>query len=130
MSIHTEMRCIRGPGFCMDMGPEPFLLRDGSQEWLVEWHPFGGPAHLSKRTQDPLRNQPGPRSRFWKVAQWWYDQGAKVVDGVGVWKEPPPKLVKCRKIARGHYEIVPDCYAGDDVVLIDVNRFDVVAWTR
>lgn len=83
----------------------PVLLRDGDQEWLIEWHYYFGPCRLNKRTGDPLAKQPAEKSRFWLVAQWWKDQGAKVVDGVGVWQEP---MIIEERCCRVDGKLIPD----------------------
>lgn len=98
--IYTGNNHIRGPRFHMSMPNPPVLLRDGNKEWLVEWHHIFGPSRLNKRTGDPLPKQPGEKDRFWLVAQWWKDQGAKVVDGVGQWKQPPIVEERYRLVGR------------------------------
>lgn len=110
---YTGNNDISGPGFHMSMANPPLILRDGGKEWLVEWHPICGPIRLSKRTGDPLAKQPGEKNRFWLVAQWWKDQGAKVVDGVGVWEQPPIVEERYRRVGR---KLILDP-AGDDLVL-------------
>lgn len=86
-----------GPNIHIAIGNPSFLLRHGGKEWLTEWHYYFGPSVLHKRTHDPLKNQPGERSPFWRVAQWWHDQGCRVVDGVGQWAEPPTVEVRFRR---------------------------------
>lgn len=84
---YTGNNHLLGHGVHIAVGNPPVLLRDGDDEWLMEWHYMFGPTRLNKRTLDPCQMQPGEKSRFWLVAAWWKDQGAKVVDGVGVWEE-------------------------------------------
>lgn len=95
-----------GPGIHIQYGGDPFWLIDGNQKWFTEWHIFFGPTRLNAKTHNPCENQPGERSRFWLVVQWWHDQGGVVVDGVGVWKEPPIVEARYTKIAKGKW--VPD----------------------
>ena len=61
---------VVAPGLHMSVGNPSFLLRFAGKEWLTEWHYYFGPSVLHKRTEAPLMNQPGPRSPFWRVAQW------------------------------------------------------------
>ena len=91
---------VMGPGIHIALGNPSFVLRHGGKEWLTEWHRYFGPSVLHKRTQDPLKNQPGERSAFWIIAQWWHDQGCKVVDGVGQWSEPEKVMAECAKTGR------------------------------
>ena len=84
---YTGNNHIIGSGFHMSVGNPSFRLRLGDKEWLCEWHYYFGPSVLGKRTSNPLTRQPGVRSPFWIIVQWWKDQGAKVVDGVGVWED-------------------------------------------
>lgn len=116
---YTEMRVVRGPGFIMDIAPDGVLLRDGKSEWLTEWHPWHGPAVLSKRTGDPLVIQPGEHSRFWLVAVWWKDQGAKVVDGVGVWTEPERVKQKWHRLNSRNLVPAPPEATGPDIKTIE-----------
>ena len=85
---YTDCNHVIGKNVHIAIGNTPFLLRDRGKEWLVEWHYYFGPSRLNKKTEEPLRNQPGENHRFWKVAAWWKEQGGVVVDGVGVWVEP------------------------------------------
>lgn len=91
MSEYTEMQVLRGPNMIVDIGPPSFTLVCGTQKWLTEWHPWFGP-HVVTKSGDVSKRQPDERSRFWDVAQWWHDQGGKVVDGIGVWEEPPKRI--------------------------------------
>lgn len=88
MNKYTDCNHASGPGIHIAIGNPSFLLRDRGKEWCVEWHYYGGPQRVHKRTGEVL-DAPDEKSRFWLVAQWWKDQGGKVVDGVGVWVEPP-----------------------------------------
>ncbi len=87
----------------MSCGNEPVLIRDRGNEWLMEWHYYFGPAILNKRTHSPLAKQPGEKSRFWMVAVWWKDQGAKVVDGIAIWKEPPIVTERFRRVNKSNF---------------------------
>jgi hypothetical protein len=93
MNIRIESDCIGphhayGPNFHISFGAAAFVLRDRGNEWLLEWHRWCGPSLINRRTGDPCKHQPPQKSRYWLVAQWWHDQGGKVVDGVGLWSEP------------------------------------------
>lgn len=80
----------------LTMAPLSFWLIWKNQRWLTEWHHYFGPSELSKKTGDPKARQPGEKSMFWKCAVWWKNQGAKVVDGIGQFKEPPKRLIMYR----------------------------------
>lgn len=106
-----------GPGFHMSFGAPSFILKDRGKEWLTEWDRYAGPTVVTKKG-DIAKNQPGEKSRFWLVAQWWHDQGGKVVDGVGVWQEPRiietrwTKVNRRNLIADPNGEIVMRHYEG------------------
>ena len=91
---------IIAPGLHMSVHNPSFVLRIGSREWTTEWHHYFGPAVVSKRNGDYLKNQPGERSAFWVIASWWHGQGCEVVDGVGVWHYPEIESVECAKTGR------------------------------
>jgi hypothetical protein len=117
VSEYTEHHYARGPGFCIDMSAPSFTLKDRGREWRTEWHYYHGPTRLNKRTDDPLQNQPGEWSRWWCVAQWWHDQGGKVVDGVGVWTEPEIVETKWLKVGRQMFPLDTKGAAGHGVIV-------------
>lgn len=91
---------IRIPNGILTVGAKPFKLIDTDGKWwLCEWHSWFGPHSLNKRTGEVKDNQEPERSRFWLLAQWWHNQGAVVIDGVGQWREPPrTNLTPVRRI--------------------------------
>lgn len=98
VQVYTGTNHWLGRGIHVAFTNQPVRLRRGDQEWLVEWHRYFGPILLNKTTQEPRKTQPGETSWFWLVAQWWKDQGCRVVDGVGVWDEPPVVEVRYTKL--------------------------------
>ena len=121
VSEYTRQHSAFGPGFHMSWSGPCFVLRDRGQEWFLEWHYYSGPTLCDRRTHGPRKTQPAQKSRFWLVAQWWFDQGGKVEDGVGVWKEPPIIETRWKKsgrnltrddkgdVVRRHYEGYESC---------------------
>jgi hypothetical protein len=118
---YTGCNHLHGHGVILSMGNPSFKLVDTDGTWwLVEWHHYFGPASLDKRTENPRKNQPGEKSRFWMLAKWWEAQGGVVVDGVGQWKEPPKIRKQFWKIGRQLFESVPEgVTALGDVVTIE-----------
>ena len=60
------MTCIPIPRGYLCVAPRVVEI----ERWLVEVHPHCGPILVGKRG-DPLKNQPGPRSRFWDAFERW-----------------------------------------------------------
>jgi hypothetical protein len=56
-------------------------IEAGGREWRFEMHPYCGPVIVHKRTEEILKNQPGPRSPFWDAVEAWDKQGRQVKDG-------------------------------------------------
>lgn len=111
--------CVRVP-----MGTGYALLLKGGRDYeveingeviLFEDHPYCGPMPLirsgAKRGQERVL---GPRHRFWKVMEWWYQQGKQLDEhGRCVYREvskleetigPDHELVH---LGGRHYYIVP-----------------------
>lgn len=102
------MTCIRIPnGFiCVNNSPDRKIRDQVGVQFTFEDHPQFGPFVLDKRG-DPKSKQPGERASFWKVYQWWAEQGKTVGDdGFCVWKEPAPTY-RIEHIVGRHYIIVP-----------------------
>jgi hypothetical protein len=111
----------RGRVGIIDIAPPSFWLVYGKQRWLTEWHPWFGPIDLDKRTESPKDNQPGEKSMFWRIAVWWKNQGAVVVDGVGQWRFPPREVVRCRMVGNRKVIARDD---GPDVFDVELDYID------
>ena len=118
MNKYAGCNHVIGQGFHMSVGNPSFVLRYRGKEWICEWHYYFGPMAVSKKTGDMLKTQPSGKSRFWVIAQWWFDQGAKVIDGVGVWKFPPivekrfTRINKIKLIENPKGDVVRQYYEG------------------
>lgn len=100
-------------------------LRDADgRKWNLEWHHYFGPIACDK-SGDPLSVQPGEKSRFWLLAQFWHDQGCRVLDGVAIWEMP--KIVKTGQVVvAGKHVITLDMAKENKItgVLMDVFEYD------
>jgi hypothetical protein len=84
-------------------GAGPFILRDKGKEWSFEFSDRFGPILLNK-DGEPRALQPiSPKHPFWRPFNAWLAQGKKVEDGVAVWREPLPTVL--RHIVGRHYAV-------------------------
>jgi hypothetical protein len=88
----------------MKGGPDRKIRDEAGTEFTFEDHPMFGPSVLDRHGM-PKARQPGERASFWRVYQWWCDQGRPVdSDGLCAWKAPtPPKMIH---IGGNHYRLV------------------------
>ena len=124
VSEYTRRHSVSDSHFHMSWSGPCFVLRDRGQEWFLEWHYYGGPTLCDRRTHGPRKTQPPQKSRFWMVARWWFDQGGKVEDGVGVWKEPP--IIETRWKKFGRKGLIRD--DAGDVVLRHYEGYESWKW--
>jgi hypothetical protein len=68
----------RGPGFVAHACPAFCLTWEG-KEYLVEWHPYCGPARVT-RSGDPYSRQPSAHHPFWDGIAAWQRFGLRVDD--------------------------------------------------
>lgn len=117
-SVYTSMRTYRfANGGVAHGSPPSFNLRDMTgKEWYMEWHHYSGPTVLNRRNDDVLDKQPGQRSAFWFIAQLWFDQGAKVVDGFGVYELPATRVTKWERLDRKNLVRATDDATGPDII--------------
>lgn len=76
------MTCIPIPRGFVCVAPRVVEI----ERWLVEVHPYCGPILVGKRG-DPLKNQPGPRSRFWDA----FERRDRGRESVGTSAQVPTK---------------------------------------
>ena len=102
---YTGCNHVSGENFHFAICNPVVRLVDGGKTWFLEWHHYFGPIACN-RHGDPLPKCPGPRSRFWLLAQLWKDQGCRVVGGVGVWEMPQRiKTGERLKVGRNLYDL-------------------------
>lgn len=97
---YTGNNHLCGPGLHLAVSNDPLTIIYKGTRWVFEWHYYFGPSRLHGKTLDPLANQPGERSPFWRVVQWWKDQGCRAVDGIAQWEEPPIIEQRFRRVGR------------------------------
>ncbi len=75
-------------------GVGPFIITDeyGKQYRFEDSDRFG-PSLIGKKG-DPLANQPGTRSPFWRVHSIWVQQGRRTTDINCIWDEPKPQIIQ------------------------------------
>ena len=105
---YTGNNHVLGRGIHIAFSNPSVLLKRGREKWLLEWHHYFGPIRLHGKTKEPLEKQPDEKSWFWRVAQWWKDQGCRVVDGVGVWDYPPVIETRWTQIGKRSYVADPN----------------------
>lgn len=99
---YTGNNHVVGPSFHLSLSNETLKIAYRDTVWFFEWHNYFGPSRVNGKTGEIMTKQPGEHSPFWKVVQWWKDQGCAVVDGVAQWKEPPIVAATCVKTGRKH----------------------------
>jgi len=83
---NNHERFADGSGFVSLSNPSFKLVDHDGKNWDVEWHYYFGPSALCK-DGEVKKTQPGMKSRFWKIATLWHEQGCKVINGIGQWSE-------------------------------------------